>query len=60
MAVGPAPDADHPTPHAASGPTTTEAFTADREMFWGTFTRTVVYAVVALVVLLVLMAIFLV
>ncbi len=52
--------ADHPTPHASSGPTTTEAFTADREMFWGTFTRTVVYAVIALVVLLVLMAIFLV
>lgn len=54
--------ADHPTSKATvpSGPTTTEAFTADREMFWGTFTRTVVYAVIALVVLLVLMAIFLV
>lgn len=52
--------ADHPTPPAPGGPTTTEAFTADREMFWSTFTRTVVYAVIALAVLLVLMAVFLV
>ena len=52
--------ANQPTTRAAPGPTTTEAFTADREMFWGTFTRIVVYAVIALVVLLGLMAVFLV
>jgi hypothetical protein len=42
-----------------SGPNTPEAFIADREVFWARFTRFIVYAVIALVILLVGMAIFL-
>ncbi len=48
------------TTRRVSGPTTTEAFVADREVFWSTFTRFVVFGVAGLVVLLILMAIFLV
>ncbi len=54
-----ADDTIHAT-KAPAGPTTVEAFTADRELFWGNFTRTVVYAVFGLVVLLLLLLIFLV
>ena len=56
--------ADTPVPttttRRGAGPTTTEAFVADREVFWGSFTRIVLFAVIGLVVLLILMAIFLV
>ena len=43
-----------------AGPTTTEAFIADRMVFWGTFTRFVLFGVIGVVVLLILMTIFLV
>lgn len=45
--------------HETQGPNIDEAFIADRQRFWSSFTTMTVYAVVALVVLLVLMAIFL-
>jgi hypothetical protein len=40
-------------------PTTPEAFIADRQHFWGLFTRSVTVAVIAVIILLVLMAWFL-
>ncbi len=43
-----------------TGPTTAEGFLADRQRFWTGFTRFTVRAVIAIVVLLVMMAIFLV
>lgn len=46
------------TPHP-SGPNTAEAFIADRQAFWTRFTHFIVYAVIALVILLIGMAIFL-
>ncbi len=42
------------------GPETEDAFLADRQRFWFGFTKFVMWNVVAIVVLLVLMAIFLV
>ena len=42
-----------------TGPTTPEAFIADRQHFWGLFTRTVTMFVIGIVILLVLMAWFL-
>ncbi len=41
------------------GPTTEEAFVADRVTFFGHFTRFVTLATIALVVLLILMRVFL-
>ena len=50
-----------PTPTApSSGPAAAEAFVADRQAFWGSFTRFVTMGAVAVVVLLILMAFFLV
>ena len=43
-----------------AGPTTVEAFIADRQTFWSSFTRFVVFGVAGVVVLLILMTIFLV
>ena len=48
------------TTRRVAGPTTTEGFIADRQVFWGSFTRFVLFGVTGVVVLLVLMAIFLV
>ena len=48
------------TERRVAGPTTTEAFIADRQVFWSTFTRFVLFGVIGIVVLLILMAIFLV
>lgn len=45
--------------HQTQGPNIDEAFVADRQKFWTSFTSMTMYAVMALVVLLVLMAIFL-
>ena len=42
-----------------SGPNTPEAFIADRQIFWGRFTRFVVYAVMVVAIVLIGMAIFL-
>ena len=42
-----------------AGPTTPEAFIADRQHFWGLFTRTIVTVVVTVAIVLVLMAYFL-
>lgn len=42
-----------------SGPNTPEAFIADREIFWGRFTRFIVFAVAGVAVVLIGMAIFL-
>ncbi len=52
------------TPHGTStvtepGPAIDEAFVADRQAFWGSFTSFATGAVIAVVVLLILMAIFL-
>ena len=43
----------------AQGPEIADAFTADHQRFWGSFTKFVTMATVAIVVLLILMAIFL-
>lgn len=43
-----------------TGPAASEAFVADRQAFWGSFTRFVTMGAVAVVVLLILMAFFLV
>ena len=51
--------ATQPLTPQPSGPNTTEAFVADREVFWTRFTRAIVYAVTFLAVALILMAIFL-
>ena len=46
-------------PAPTQGPEIADAFTADHQRFWGTFTRFVMVATMAVVALLVLMAIFL-
>ncbi len=46
-------------PPVAPGPTTTEAFVTDRQVFWASFTRFAFRAIVAVAVLVILMAIFL-
>ena len=46
-------------PEAVQGPEIADAFTADHQRFWGSFTKFVTMATVAVVVLLVLMAFFL-
>ncbi len=43
----------------AQGPEIADAFTADHQRFWGSFTRFVTIATMAVVVLLILMAVFL-
>ena len=43
----------------APGPAAAEAFVADRQAFWASFTRFVTMGAVAVVVLLILMAFFL-
>lgn len=48
----------HLSPHP-TGPTTPEAFIADRQKFWTRFTHAIVGAVVAVVALLIGMAVFL-
>lgn len=51
---------DHPLPATEPiGPTTTEAFVADRQRFWGRFTHFVVGCVILVVIVLIGMAIFL-
>lgn len=47
-------------PPESIGPTTEDAFIADRQTFWSYFTRFVVVCAAGIVVLLILMAIFLV
>ena len=42
-----------------AGPALTDAFIADRQAFWGSFTRFVTMGAGAIIVLLILMAIFL-
>ncbi len=44
---------------AEPGPAVTEAFMADRQAFWGSFTRFVTMGALAIVVLLILLAYFL-
>ena len=44
----------------AAGPAAAEAFVADRQAFWSSFTRFVAMGALAVVILLILMAIFLV
>ena len=46
------------TPHQ-SGPNSPEAFIADREIFWGRFTRFIIMAVIVVAIVLIGMAIFL-
>jgi hypothetical protein len=53
VAASDAPTTNDPSPAAL------EAFLADRQAFWGSFTRFVTFGAGAVVVLLVLMAIFL-
>ncbi len=43
-----------------AGPTTPEAFIADRQHFWGLFTRSIVTVIVLVAIVLGLMAVFLV
>ncbi len=47
-----------PAPSGAA-PLTEDAFLADRQRFWGSFTGLILSAVIGLVVLLIVMAIFL-
>ena len=47
------------TPDTEAVPPAVEAFVADRQAFWGSFTRFVTMGAVAVVVLLILMAFFL-
>ncbi len=47
-------------PNSESSPIGAEAFLADRQAFWGSFTHFVTGGVIAVIVLLILMAIFLV
>ena len=50
----------HETPPARPiGPTTVEAFVADRQRAWSGFTSAATYAVIAVVVVLIGMAVFL-
>ncbi len=44
---------------AEPGPAAIDAFVADRQAFWGSFTNFVTMAAIAVVVLLILMAFFL-
>ncbi len=46
-------------PASTPGPDMTEAFVADRQRFWGSFTNFVFMGVVGIVVLLILLAFFL-
>jgi hypothetical protein len=49
--------AEHITvPTEAAGPTTVEAFVADRQHFWGSFTNFIVAGVVAVIVILLFLA----
>ncbi|MBV9750618.1 MAG: hypothetical protein JO157_17560 [Acetobacteraceae bacterium] len=48
-----------PVTPRASGPNTPEAFIADREIFWGRFTRFIVLGVIVVAIVLIGMAIFL-
>jgi hypothetical protein len=41
------------------GPTTEEAFVADRQIIWSSFTRFIMLGIAAVVAILILMAIFL-
>ncbi len=50
--------AQRPTPFR--GPETEEAFLADRQRFWFSFTKFVMWNVVAIVLVLILMTVFLV
>lgn len=49
-----------PETHPTQGANIDEAFVADRQKFWSSFTSFTTFAVVALVVVLILMGIFLV
>ena len=49
-----------PATVTAAGPNIEDAFVADRQAFWGSFTSFVTMGTIAIVVLLILMAIFLV
>lgn len=46
--------------HSSPAPVTEDAFIADRQRFWGGFTTFTLVSTIALVILIVLMAIFLV
>ena len=48
-----------PEVHPTQGASIDEAFVADRQKFWSSFTSFTTYAVVAVVVLLIAMAVFL-
>ena len=48
-----------PEAHPTQGANIDEAFVADRQKFWSSFTSFTTFAVVAVIVLLILMAIFL-
>lgn len=48
-----------PETRPTQGASIDEAFVADRQRFWSSFTSFTVYAVVAVVVLLIMMAVFL-
>ena len=51
-------DQNNTPPAHPIGPATPEAFVADRQRMWSGFTQLVFYGVIALVVLLILMALF--
>ena len=51
--------ATQPVTPQRGGPNSPEAFIADRQIFWGRFTRVIVYAVGAIATLLILLAYFL-
>ena len=53
------PDMQSPISQSTPGPNIDEAFVADRQMFWSRFTTFTTGAVVAIVVLLIAMAVFL-
>jgi hypothetical protein len=50
----------HASDTATPGPTTADAFLADRQAFWGSFTSFVTMAAIGIAILLILMTIFLV
>ncbi len=47
-------------PHSMPAPLTEDAFLADRQRFWGSFTTFTLISLISVVILLILMAIFLV
>ena len=57
MAIAATPSS--PTTITEPGPNAIDAFVADRQAFWGSFTSFVTMAATAVVVLLILMAFFL-